>query len=75
MRNFHACPKCRAQTIIRIPGVIGAYSAGNPISLGVWPFSAVEVTRYLCTSCGFLEHWVNEQADLERIKAKYGPQV
>jgi predicted RNA-binding Zn-ribbon protein involved in translation (DUF1610 family) len=71
MRNSATCPKCASSDIVRIPGMLGAYGAGNNIVVGMTIFSAVKVTRYLCASCGFTEEWVDAAADIIRIKSKY----
>jgi ribosomal protein S27AE len=71
MRNSKACPKCKATDIVRIPGVVGNYGAGNNIFIGRILFSAVKVTRYLCGSCGFSEEWVDSADDIARVKKRY----
>jgi hypothetical protein len=71
MRNSKTCPKCKATDIVRIPGVVGGYGAGNNVSVGRTIFSAVKVTRYLCASCGFSEEWIDTPEDIARIKKKY----
>jgi predicted RNA-binding Zn-ribbon protein involved in translation (DUF1610 family) len=71
MRNSETCPKCTSSDIVRIPGMLGAYGAGNNIVVGMTIFSAVKVTRYLCASCGFTEEWIDSAADIRRIKSKY----
>jgi predicted nucleic-acid-binding Zn-ribbon protein len=71
MRNSKTCIKCRSSDIIRIPGVAGAYGAGNNIPIGGTIFSSVKVTRYLCAACGFSEEWIDAADDLAKIKKKY----
>jgi predicted Zn-ribbon and HTH transcriptional regulator len=71
VRNSHRCPKCQSADIVRTPGVVGAYGAGNNIALG-W-MKAVKVTRYLCASCGFSEEWIDDPADIRRVKDRYSP--
>jgi predicted nucleic-acid-binding Zn-ribbon protein len=71
MKNSKRCPKCKATDIVRIPGMLGAYGAGNNIIVGRTIFSAVKVTRYLCGSCGFSEEWIDDASDIAKIKAKY----
>jgi predicted RNA-binding Zn-ribbon protein involved in translation (DUF1610 family) len=72
MRNSGTCPKCGAVNILRIPGRAGAYGAGNNIQVGMTIFSAVKVTRYLCTACGYSEEWIDAGEDIEKLKAKFG---
>jgi hypothetical protein len=71
MKNFKKCPKCQCADIVRIPGKVGAYGSGNNISIGRIVFSGVPVTRYLCTSCGFSEEWVDSVEDIAKVKQKY----
>jgi predicted RNA-binding Zn-ribbon protein involved in translation (DUF1610 family) len=71
MRNSKICPKCQSSEIIRIPGEARAFGAGNNISVGSTIFSSAKVTRYLCTSCGFSEEWVESIEDIANIKRKY----
>jgi hypothetical protein len=33
-------------------------------------FRAVYTSWFICTSCGFVETWVERNADLERIREK-----
>jgi predicted nucleic-acid-binding Zn-ribbon protein len=72
MRNSKRCPKCKSADIVRIPGEVGSYGAGNNISVGRTIFSNVKVTRFLCASCGFSEEWLESIDDIASIKKKYG---
>jgi len=71
MRTSKACPKCQSTDIVRIPGDVGGYGAGNNVMVGRTIISAVKVTRYLCASCGFIEEWVDSPDDLAKLKKKY----
>jgi len=71
MKNSRTCSKCKSTDIVRIPGMTGAYGAGNNIFTGRTVFSAVKVTRYLCAACGFSEEWIDSADDIAKIKAKY----
>jgi predicted nucleic-acid-binding Zn-ribbon protein len=71
MRNSKTCSKCRSTDIVRIPGKVRAYGAGNNIQVGMTIFSAVKVTRYLCASCGFSEEWIDSPDDIAKLKEKY----
>jgi ribosomal protein S27AE len=68
MKNTGICPKCHSSKIIRIPGSVGGYGAGNNILAGHTIFSAVKVTRYLCASCGYTEEWIDDANDIEKLK-------
>ena len=71
MRSSSTCPKCKSTDIVRIPGAVSGYGAGNNIIVGRTIFSTVKVTRYLCASCGFSEEWIDSAADISSIKKKY----
>lgn len=58
MKN-KTCPKYGAHEILRVPAEVGAFGTGNVIPTGMTIFSAVEVTRYVCATCGFVEQWID----------------
>ncbi len=72
MKNSRTCPKCQSTDIIRIPGEVRAFGAGNNVMVGATIFGAVKVTRYLCAACGFSEEWIDSAEDIGRIRKKYG---
>ena len=53
-----------------MPGHAGAYGSGNNIMVGMTIKSAVPVDRYLCTSCGYSEEWVDTD-NIDKIKKKF----
>lgn len=69
MKNSCTCPKCNSNNIIKIPGTVGAYGAGNNIRYST--FSYVKVTRYVCCDCGYSEEWIDNREDIEKLKKKY----
>jgi len=68
MKYINTCPKCKSSDIVRFDGSAGAYGAGNNVMVGNTVFSAVNVNRYICCSCGFTEEWIDRE-DLEKIKS------
>jgi ribosomal protein S27AE len=72
MKTTDKCPKCGSTDILRIPGQVGAFGAGNNIPVGKTIFSSVKVTRYFCGSCGYCEDWVDSASDIQKIRDKYG---
>lgn len=70
MKNSHICPKCGGNDIIRVPGNVGSYGVGNNIQVGWTNFSAVLVDRYVCSSCGYSEEWINLE-DISALKKKF----
>ena len=71
MKQTNVCPKCSSNEIIRIPGQAGAYGSGNNIPIGKTILSAIKVTRYVCSHCGFSEEWIDNPDDLGKIKEKF----
>ena len=67
MKYTNICPKCKCNDIVRFDGSAGAYGAGNNVMVGNTVFSAVNVNRYICCSCGFTEEWIDKE-DLEKVK-------
>jgi hypothetical protein len=63
MKKTGACPKCGSREIVNIPSSAGAFGA---------VFSAVKVSHYLCGGCGFIEEWIDDPENREKIKKKYG---
>jgi predicted nucleic-acid-binding Zn-ribbon protein len=71
MKNTGQCPKCNSRDLLRIEGQSGAHGAGNNIQVGWTIFSAVKVTRFLCTSCGFSEEWIESPEDIATLVEKF----
>lgn len=67
MKNKRICPKCGSSDTRIIDGYAGAYGSGNNIMTGATIFSAVNVDRYICCSCGFTEEWINTE-DIPKIE-------
>ena len=70
MKNKKICPKCDGNKIIRIPGETGIYGAGNNISPGFLK-GTVNVTRYMCCNCGYIEEWIDSKVDIIKLVQKY----
>ncbi len=69
MKHTNTCSKCHSNEIVRIPSFVGAN--GNSIKAGITVFSSVTVTRYLCTSCGYSEEWIDDPTDIKTLKRYY----
>lgn len=67
MKYTGKCPKCGSNDILYAKGNTGAYGSGSNIMYGVTIFSAVDVDRYICGSCGYIEHFVRE-ADIKSLR-------
>ena len=66
MKNARICPKCQSDDIVRIDGYAGAYGSGNNVMVGASIFSAVNVNRYICCSCGYTEEWIDKE-DIQKV--------
>lgn len=72
MKNLPVCPKCGSHEIVRIPDN-GRYSSSNNIYTStVTLFGKIPVIRYVCTSCGYVENWVENRQELDEIKKTFG---
>lgn len=69
------CPKCGGNEIIHIPGHVSTYGGGNTNRIAITYFNAVNVTRYVCCSCGFSEEWIDYREEVEKLKKKYGSHI
>ena len=67
MKNTKTCPKCNSTDVVSVNGTVGAHGTGNNIMIGATIFSAVNVNRYICCSCGFTEEWI-DKVDIDTIK-------
>lgn len=67
MKRTKLCPKCGSSDIVRFDGYASAHGAGNNIMVGSTIFSAVNVNRYVCCTCGYSEEWI-DKGDLHRVK-------
>lgn len=71
MKNTGRCSKCQHEDLLRIEGQSGAYGAGNNIPVGWTVWSSVNVTRFLCTGCGFSEEWIEQPDDIAKLVKKF----
>lgn len=66
MKNTGVCPKCSSSDIRVSRRKIPA----TQIPMGITLFGAVYTSWFLCAACGFVETWVEDPADLQRIREK-----
>jgi RNase P subunit RPR2 len=59
------CPKCAAREIHVYNG------SGVEMGIRLGTFKSATVVNYICTNCGFVELFVENQEDLPRIAEKY----
>ena len=73
MKNTGTCPKCKSKDIIRVFEDSRPYGAGDNIQIGLWIIDTIQITRYICGKCGFVEEWIDLPADIKQLKDKFGP--
>ena len=64
--------KCHSSDIVIVKGQKTNYAKGNVIFTGATIFSAAIVDRFVCCNCGFVEEWVDNPQDLQKIRIKHG---
>jgi len=62
-----ACVKCKSQKIYHAEATKNRGAA----KLFLGAFSSVMLSAHICTECGFVEHYVENPSDLEKISKKY----
>lgn len=63
MKQNKVCPKCNNKKILKIKDVLHASGGGN-ISQSRHLFtenSCAKVTYYICTNCGFVEEYLDQE--------------
>lgn len=72
MKQTRKCPKCGSREVARVPDNAHRYLANSiPITKGAW-VKRVPVVRYVCCYCGYVENWVENQAQREEIQRAFG---
>jgi len=64
MKNNGICPKCKSNNISEI----GSDILGTRIKTGALSFASA--SYYVCCQCGYIEEWITDKKDLEKISAK-----
>lgn len=63
------CSKCGKREFLFYPGYYGTYGGGSHLSFGDKTEHSVPVSRYVCSSCGHIEQWVDDPMALKHLKA------
>lgn len=73
MLYTHTCPKCGSGEILRIPDNPGRYTSGNNIYTSSLTLAGkIPVIRHVCLGCGYVENWVEEPGQLEKLRRTFG---
>lgn len=63
MKKTGFCPKCGSTSVTLIPSELGTY---NQIKIDL--FGSADLTRYICTSCGYMEQYVGDDEALKKLR-------
>ena len=58
MKATSICPKCQSTSVTRVKAY-PATSQSSMLQLTKWGTQFAFFDRYICTQCGFMEHYVN----------------
>ena len=60
------CPKCGSSQVFG--------NTGNPhgISVNAWALPPLNTILLVCTECGYLEFYVEDEAKLTKLREKFG---
>jgi len=69
MKQKNKCIKCSSPDLLRIPT-----TPGEPpgIAVGDRGMQRVAVSKFVCANCGFIEEWVENANDLDKLRRDYG---
>jgi predicted nucleic-acid-binding Zn-ribbon protein len=65
MKSTGVCPKCSSKRVAAIPSELGTYNA-----IKVDMFGFANLTRFICTSCGYMEQYVSDENALTKLRGK-----
>lgn len=73
MKETRRCPKCGSGEIARVPDNPWRHASGNNIYTTTLTLAGkIPVIRYVCCDCGYVENWVENQAQREEIRRAFG---
>lgn len=71
MKENKICSKCNSNKIAEVENTIGFKKNGNGfINIPISAFQTIEISRYICCECGYIEQWVSHKDDLDIIYNK-----
>jgi predicted nucleic-acid-binding Zn-ribbon protein len=57
MKSRNICPKCNSTDVVKVPPFKGT-STSNTVQLTKWGTQAAYFERYICVTCGYMEHYI-----------------
>jgi hypothetical protein len=67
MLTREQCGRCDQADLLRIPT---SPSDHSHIVVGERLMHDIKIVRYVCTNCGHVEEWVDDLADLHKLKTE-----
>jgi hypothetical protein len=69
MKQNNKCINCSSPDLLSIPT-----TPGEPPSIlvGDRGLHRVSVAKFVCANCGFIEEWVTDAEDLDKLRREYG---
>lgn len=71
MKNTRYCPKCQSKNIIRVPDDAHRYLSNSICITKFVTVERVPVARYVCCDCGYIEEWVENGNERNKIKKAF----
>jgi len=71
MKNNAVCPKCGSHIVVRVPDDAHRYLANSICITKLVTVERIPVVRYVCCDCGYVENWVETQAQRDKIKKSF----
>lgn len=68
MKNTRCCPKCQSKNIVRVPDNAHRYLSNSICITKFVTVERVPVARYVCCDCGYVEEWVENGNEYNKIK-------
>ena len=72
MKNTKRCPKCGSQVIVRVPDNAHRYLANSICMTSLAFVKRIPVARYVCCDCGYVENWVENGREREKLRHSFG---
>lgn len=72
MKNTKRCPVCGSTDVIRVPDDAHRYLSNGIFLTRALMVKRIPVARYVCYDCGYLENWVENQHERDKIKRAWG---
>lgn len=72
MKNSRCCPKCHSNNIVRVPDDAHRYLTNSICITKTVTVERIPVARYVCCDCGYVENWVENRNELDKIKRTFG---